>query len=130
MNIQYVGKGSQQSQIPGKEERIQRTPERQSKNLRENIDKIGKIWQDKNVRKERSEEENCQEDLQQENCLDGQIKGTTKNIGEGQKGIGGSRKENDQGKEKWKQLQRKKKSRKKIQGLENGQKKTTMKWAI
>ena len=44
--------------------------------------------------------ENCQGDLQQENCLDGQIKGMTKNIGEGWKGIGDSEKESNQGKEK------------------------------
>ena len=62
------------------------------------------MWQDKNVKKERSEEENYQGDLQQENCLDGQIKGMTKNIGEGWKGIGDSGKESDQRKEKWKQL--------------------------
>ena len=48
--------------------------------------------------------ENCQGDLQQENCLDGQIKDTTKNIGEGWKGIGDGEKKSDQGKEKWKQL--------------------------
>ena len=77
------------------------------------------MWQDKNARKECSEEENCQGDLQQENCLDDQIKGMTKNIGEGQKGIGDGGKESNQGKEKWKQLQRKKKSGEKIQELEN-----------
>ena len=41
------------------------------------------MQQDKNAKKEHSEGENCQEDLQQENCLDSQIKGTIKNIGEG-----------------------------------------------
>jgi len=70
------------------------------KNSRENIDEIWKIWQDKNTRKEHSKEENCQGDLQQENCLDGQIKGMTKNIGEDWKGIGDSEKESNQGKEK------------------------------
>jgi len=40
------------------------------------------------MKKEHLEEENCQEDLWQENCLDDQIKGTIKNIGEGWKGIG------------------------------------------
>ena len=39
------------------------------------------MQQDKNIRKERLEEENCQGDLQQENCLDSQTKGTIKNIG-------------------------------------------------
>jgi len=58
-------------------------PERQSKNSRENINEIWKMWQDKNARKECSEEKNCQGDLQQENYLDGQIKGMTKNIREG-----------------------------------------------
>ena len=56
------------------------------------------------MRKERLEEENCQGDLQQENCSDGRIKGTTKDIGEGWKGIGDSGKESNQEKEKWKQL--------------------------
>ena len=82
------------------------------------------------MKKEHLEEENCQEDLWQENCLDDQIKGTIKNIGEGWKGIGDDGKKGNQGKEKWKQLQRKKKSRKKFQKLENEQKKTTTKWAI
>jgi len=48
-----------------------------------------------------------------------------KNIGEGWKGIGDSGKESDQG--KWKQLQKKKKSGKKVQELENGQRKMIMK---
>ena len=46
--------------------------------------------------------ENCQGDLQQENCLGGWIKGMTKNIGEGWKGIGDGGKKSDQRKEKWK----------------------------
>jgi len=46
-------------------------------------------------KKEHLEEENCQGDLQQENCLDGQIKGTTKNIGEDWKGIGDGGKESN-----------------------------------
>ena len=87
------------------------------------------MQQDKNMKKEHLEEENYQEDLQQEYYLDSQIKGTIKNIGKGWKGIGDSRKEGNQGKEKQKQLQRKKKSRKKIQELENRQKKMTTKWA-
>ena len=88
------------------------------------------MQQDKNTKKKHLKGENCQKNLQQENCSDGQIKGTIKNIGEGWKGIGDDGKEGDQGKEKWKQLQRKKKSRKKIQKLENGQKKMTVKQAI
>jgi len=69
--------------------------------------------------------ENCQGDLQQENCLDSQIKGTIKNIGEGWKGIEDSRKESNQG--KWKQSQKRKKLGKKVQELENGQRKMMMK---
>ena len=87
------------------------------------------MQQDKNMKKKNLEEENCQGDLQQENCLDGQIKDIIKNIGEGQKGIGDGGKKSDQGKEKWKQSQRKKKLRKKIQELGNEQKKMTTKWA-
>jgi len=45
-----------------------------------------------------SKGENCQGDLQQENCLGSQIKGMTKNIGEGWKGIGDSEKKSNQGK--------------------------------
>ena len=52
------------------------------------------------MKKECLEKENCQRNLQQENCLDGQIKGTTKNIGEGWKGIRDGRKESNQEKEK------------------------------
>jgi len=50
--------------------------------LKENISKIWKIWCNKNKKKGYSREENCQEDLWQESYLGGQIKGTTKNIGE------------------------------------------------
>ena len=57
--------------------------------------------------------------------MDSQIKDMIKNIGEGWKGIGDSGKESDQG--KWKQLQKKKKSGKKVQELENGQRKMIMK---
>ena len=85
------------------------------------------MQQDKNARKEYLEGENCQEDLRQENCSNGQIKGMIKNIGEGQKGIGDDRKKSNQGKQK--QSQRRKKSRKKVQELENEQKKMTMRWA-
>ena len=57
-----------------------------------------KIWQDKNIRKGHSEEENYQKDLQRENYLDSQIRNMTKNIGKDQRGIGDSEKESDQGK--------------------------------
>ena len=73
---------------------------KRSKSLKKNIDETWKMQQDKNTRKEHLEEENCQGDLQQENCLDGQIKDTTKNIGKGWKEIGDSGKKSDQGKEK------------------------------
>jgi len=56
---------------------------RQSKNLRKSINKTKKVWQDKSEKKEHSEEENCQEDLQQRNYLGGQIRGIIKNTGEG-----------------------------------------------
>ena len=55
---------------------------KQLKNLRENIGEIWKMWQDKNARKEHLKGESCQRDLQQENYLDGQIKGITKNTEE------------------------------------------------
>ena len=62
------------------------------------------MQQDRNMRKEYLEEKNCQEDLQQENCLDGQIKGTIKNIGKGWKAIGDDGKEDKLAKEEtWKQ---------------------------
>jgi len=99
---------------------------KQSKNSRENISETWKMWQDKNTKKECLEEENCQGDLWQENYLDGQIKGTTKNTREGWKGIGDNGKGDNTKEEKsWKQSKkRKKKSIRKIQELENGQKKT------
>ena len=62
---------------------------KQSKSSKRNINETWKMQQDKNAKKEYLEEENYQEDLWQENCLDGQIKSTIKNIGEGWKGIGG-----------------------------------------
>jgi len=54
---------------------------KQLKNLRKNIGEMWKIWQDKNIRKGHSEEENYQKDLQRENYLDSQIRNMTKNIG-------------------------------------------------
>ena len=70
------------------------------RNLKRNINEIGKMQQDKNIRKEHLEEENYQGDLRQENCSDGQTKGTIKNIGEDWKGIGDSGRVNDQGRGK------------------------------
>ena len=48
------------------------------------------------MRKEHLEGESCQGDLQQGNCLGGQINSTTKNIGEGWREIGKDRRVNDQ----------------------------------
>jgi len=56
------------------------------------------------VRKEHLEKENCQGDLQQENCLDGRIKDMTKNIGKDWKGIGDGGKKSDQRKKKMKTI--------------------------
>ena len=52
------------------------------------------------MKKERSEGENYQEDLQWENYSDGQIRDMTKNIREDWKGIRDGEKKNDQGEEK------------------------------
>ena len=68
---------------------------KQSKNLRRNIGKTWKIWQDKNARKEHLKEKNYQEGLLQENYSDSQIRDTTKNTGEDWKEIGDSEKENN-----------------------------------
>ena len=80
------------------------------------------MQQDKNARKECSEGENYQGDSWQENYLDGQTNGMTKNIEEDWREIRDGRKENGRGKKEQKQLQRKKKLRKKNQKLENEQK--------
>jgi len=53
-----------------------------SKNLRENIKEIWKTWRGKSAKKEHSNKENCQEDLQQRNYTGGQTSDMTKNIGE------------------------------------------------
>jgi len=73
---------------------------KQSKNLRENIAETWKMWQNKNAKKRCSEKKNCQKDSWQENCLDSQTNGTTKNIREDWKGIRDGGKEKNQGKEK------------------------------
>jgi len=72
---------------------------RQSKNLKENIDGTWKMWRGKRVKKERSNKENFQEDSWQRRYTDGQISNTTRNIGEGWKGIGGDRRARSQQKE-------------------------------
>ena len=59
---------------------------------------------DRKEKKEHSEEENCQDGSQQESYLDSQIKGTTKNTGEGWKETGDDGKgEGKRGEEQWKQ---------------------------
>ena len=102
------------------------------KNLRKNISKIQKILGDKKEKKGHLEEENYQEDSQQESYLGGQTRDIIRNIGQSQRGIGDIGKKVElEGEEQQRQLKRKKKKlTRKIQDLENGQKKMTMKWEI
>ena len=104
---------SQWNPILGKEERTWKMKKKQSKSLRKNINEIQKMWQDKNMRKKYSRGKNCQEDLQQENCSVGQIKGMIKNTGEDQKETGDSGKKEENNKQQ--KQSKKKKFRKKIQ---------------
>jgi len=55
---------------------------KRSKNLRRNIKETWKTWYSKSAKKEHSNRENCQEDLQQKSYMDGQTSDMTKNIGE------------------------------------------------
>ena len=55
---------------------------KQLKNSRRNIKGIWKMWRSKNAKRERSNGENCQEDLQQRNYTGGQTSSMTKNTGE------------------------------------------------
>jgi len=55
---------------------------KQSKNLRKNIGETWKTWCGKSMKRECSDRENCQKDLQQRNYTDGQTNDMTKNIGE------------------------------------------------
>jgi len=68
---------------------------KQSKNLRESIDGIWKMWHDKSTKKERSNKENYQGGLQRRSCMDGQTSSTTRNIGIGWKEIGDDRRAGD-----------------------------------
>ena len=68
---------------------------RQLKSSKRNINETWKMQQDKNARREHLEGKICQGDLQQENYLDGWIKGIIKNIGEGWKRIGDGGKKSD-----------------------------------
>jgi len=52
------------------------------KNSRENIGETWKTWRGKSAKRERSDRENCQEDLQQRNYTGGQTSDMTRNIGE------------------------------------------------
>ena len=55
---------------------------KRSKNLRKNISETWKTWRGKSMKRERSDGENCQEDLWQGNYMDGQTNDMTKNTGE------------------------------------------------
>jgi len=52
------------------------------KNSKKNISKTWKMWRGKSTKRERSNRENCQEDLWQGNYTDGQTNDMTKNTGE------------------------------------------------
>ena len=52
------------------------------KNLRKSIGETWKTWRNKSTKRERSNRENCQKDLQQRNYMGGQTSDMTKNIGE------------------------------------------------
>ena len=52
------------------------------KNSKKNISKTWKMWRGKSTKRERSNRENCQEDLRQGNYTDGQTNDMTKNTGE------------------------------------------------
>ena len=56
--------------------------------MRKSIGKTWKMWRDKSIKRERSDRENCQEDLRQRNYMGGQTSDTTKNIGEEWRRIG------------------------------------------
>jgi len=53
------------------------------------------MWRDKKARKQRSSEESCQKDSQQERYTDGQINSMTKNIGISWREIGDDGKARD-----------------------------------
>ena len=77
---------------------------KQQKSTKRNTEEIWKTLEDRKRKKRHSEGENYQDDLQQKGYLDGQIKGMTKNTGQGWKEIGDDGKEEGQeGKEPWKQ---------------------------
>jgi len=55
---------------------------KQSKNLRKSIGETWKTWHSKSAKREHSDEENCQEDLQQRNYTSSQTSDITRSIGE------------------------------------------------
>jgi len=55
---------------------------KRSKNLRKDIGETWKTWRSKSAKREHSDGENCQKDLQQGNYIDGQTNNMTKNTGE------------------------------------------------
>jgi len=89
--IQYLGRKGEFEECPRSNRRIQaRISARHGR-----YSKTG-------IKREHSEREIYQGDLQQENYLDGQTRDITKNIGEDWKEIEDDGKKNNQGKEKWK----------------------------
>ena len=50
--------------------------------MRKSIGETWKTWRSKSAKREHSDGENCQEDLQQKNYMNGQTSDMTKNIGE------------------------------------------------
>ena len=56
---------------------------RQLKSMKRNTDKTWKISEDRKRKKRHFRGGNYQKDSQQENCLDGQTRGTMKNTGQG-----------------------------------------------
>ena len=102
---------------------------RQQRSLKRSTEEIQKMSRDKKEKKKHLEEKNCQEDLWQESYMGRQIKGIMRNIRQSQRGIGDIGKEAElEGKEQWRQLKRKKKKlTRKIQNLENRQKKMIIK---
>ena len=56
---------------------------RQSKSMKRNTEETWKMLEDRKRKKGHFRERNYQDDSQQENCLDGQTRGTMKNTGQG-----------------------------------------------
>ena len=69
---------------------------KQLRNLKKNIGKTWKMFEDKNRKREHSREENHQKGLWQESYLDGQIKDTIRNTRQDWKEIGGDEKKGEQ----------------------------------